>query len=278
MKNMLLFLFGLLMAWSNVHADLVYQTHFTSAQGFSAGNLSGQEGWAGQNFAQVDPSGAGTVSSIGGPFDRNYYTTGFKGNAAGGSPIAGDFNVGEAISITVDYQFTLPSIGNFGVAQFGLKDTDASTPPQQGFRLEYASFGDGNVKLFPDRNDSANGDGLLVAASLLGIDNGGSDLISDRMRISWSAAYGGGSSWAVSGLSVLNLDTLVTYTYAGPTQTFTYGAGDAFYTQQIASNGNAGFTGTLDAVTLEFNAVPEPGTLALFGLGTLVLGVFRRRR
>jgi hypothetical protein len=278
MNKFLPILVSLFAALSTAHADQVYTTDFTSAQGFSVGNLDGQNGWALQAFAQVNPSGSGTVSSKGGPFDRNHYTTGFKGNAAGAAPVAGDFNVGDAIGITVDYQFTLPSFGNFGAAQFGIKNTDASTAPQQGFKVEYNDFSTGTVKFFPDRNDSANGDGLLVSASLLGIDNTAADLISDRMRISWYAAYAGGSSWTVTGLSVLNLDTSFAYTYTGPTQTFTYSAGDAFYTQQLALNGNAGFTGTLDAVSLELNVVPEPGTLALFGLGTLVLGMFRRRR
>ena len=238
---------------------VLLDTDYTSAQGYSSGNLSFQQGWLGQNIAQVSTSGTGTVSSTGGPWDRNVIGNGAKGGT-GGIPSTAGFNPDDKLRITFDYQFNLSGNVNTQMANVGFRDEGPNAgngweaTPIAGFQLEFTASGEngGTVKIFPDKDDSANSDALLLDGLDVGINPGSGDLVSDDLQITYEASTDGAGTWIVDSLMIENLDSSMTYVYSGPTQTFTYSATDAFFAQQLAPNGDAGFTGVTDGVRFEF--------------------------
>ncbi|MEM8945354.1 MAG: hypothetical protein AAGD11_09235 [Planctomycetota bacterium] len=256
----------------------ILDTTFAADQGYVDGNLQFQEPfgsssgiWLGQASAQVDSSGSGSASSVGGPFDRNAWSIGATGGQGGVPSVAG-FDTDDSLRITFDYQFDLASNVNTGLATVGIRDEGPNAnngfeaSPQQGFSSTYSAFADGSIRLFPDLNDGADlADALIIDAALVGLDPtaGTPDLISDNLRIVYQASTDGAGNWTVDSFSVENLDSQAIFAYAGPEQSFTFASADAFYSQQLAINGNAGFTGTTDGVKFEYVMAP-PAQLDVF--------------
>ena len=284
-------------------AAVVLDTSFDAGpfpDGYADGNLAFQPFgaspniWLGQSIAQVD-STAGTVTSVGGPFDRNMWNIGANGGT-GGSPSAAGFAVGDVLSITFDYQFELSGDLNRTLGRIGIRNEGPNagngfnSTPLQGFYMQYNVFDsdptandDGGVKFFPDFNDVANSEALIVDGSAVGIspgtaDGSAADLLSDVLRISYELVNTGGGLWDVQTFDVDNV-TQATFvgSYGGPTQTISYADGDAFFAQQLMANSDAGASGIAHAVRYEYIPIPEPNSFLLAMLGFAGLAGRRRR-
>lgn len=264
------------------HGEVIYETDYTAAQGFADGNLQGQDGWQGQAIAQVDSTGTGSVSSVGGPFDRNSHGNGARGGVAGVPATEGNFQPFESIRITFNYSFSLSAdggivMGNAGIRPDGPNSGNGfNSVPTQGFKLEYNPFDDepliqddGGVKFFPDRNDSANSEAMILDGIDVGIspgtaDGSAVDLDSDPLEIEWVVTRNGSGGFTVTSFKVTNLMTTSVFTYGGPTQTFDWFETDAetdpyldaFFAQQLAPNSDNAFTGTTDGARFEFIEAP----------------------
>ncbi|MEO1496471.1 MAG: choice-of-anchor Q domain-containing protein [Planctomycetota bacterium] len=227
----------------NAGTPAVLNTSFDT--GYVNGNLRFQQPngpgngqWTEQGFAQVDAA-AGTVTSTGGPFDRNMWDVGATGGA-GGVPSAAGFNPGDVLDIGFDYRFTLDSDANRNLLNVGFRDEGPNVGngfeagPQQGFSGRFRAFND-VVQLFPNLNNAV--DPLEIDGALLGLDPAGGDLTSDDLRFSYQAVTDGDGNWTVQSFSVRNLATGADYEYTGPEQTFAYTASDAFYSQLLVANG-----------------------------------------
>lgn len=239
---------------------------FTYAECYSSGALAGQNGWLGQTLAVVDASGSGTTSSTGGPFDRNYYGESVRGGTGGTLNPVGDFGSGDVIKIEFDYQFTLSGDLNTAMGKIGLTDGVATNPVAQvGFKMEYNPFDvgpdtDGNVKFFPDFGGAAddnvvtNADALILEGQQVGVDPGAvsPDLESAPLRITAVYTNDGADRFDVTSFTVTNLSSGMSYEYTGGPQSFPWSQTDAFFAQQLAPNGNAGFTGSTDGMTITY--------------------------
>ena len=275
------------------NVTVLLDTHFTTADGYLVGNLQFQEPdgsgngiWLGQTASQVDPSGTGTVSAAGGIFERNMWSLGANGSSPGDAFSSNGFLAGDQLRLTFDYQFDLSGDINTPLANVGFRDdgpnagNNFETAPQQGWDSDFNVFGDfgGSVKFFPDMADTNNADALIIDGNDLGIDPGndlgqGADFSSDNLQITYLTTYLGAGNWSVDSFSVENLDTSTTFDYSGPTQTFEYytsesgapamtPASDAFFSKKLANNGDASFTGTMDAAKYELiEVIPEVNTI-----------------
>ena len=234
---------------------VIYQTDYSS--GFSNDFLNGQDGWLGQNIAVVDAS-AGTVTSVGGPYDRNLHGSGARGGTAGIPNSSGNFSIGDVLLIEIDYQFTLKGDADAGLMVAGISyQIPGSSAPTVDFGLE-ADYktADSAVRFFPDKDDSANADALLVSEANVGINPGGGDLSSDNLRINYQVTKTSSSIWTVTALSVTNLSTSQTYIYSGPSQTVSYTGSDAFLYQQLARNplSTPNFVGVSSRVVFSYDS------------------------
>jgi len=239
---------------------------FTYTECYSSGSLAGQNGWLGQTLALVDASGSGTASSSGGPYDRNYYGESVRGGTGGAFNPVGDFASGDVIEIEFDYQFTLAGDANEEMVKAGLTDAVATNPSAQvGFKLQYNVFDpgpdtDGSVKFFPDFGGAAddgivvNADALILEGLEVGIDPGAPspDLESAPLRITAVYTNDGAGRFDVTSFTVTNLSSGMSYEYTGGPQSFPWSQTDAFFAQQLAPNGNAGFTGATDGMTITY--------------------------
>ena len=251
-------------------AITILDTSFSAAEGYNTGQLAFQQPngpgngrWTLQTIAQVDAT-AGTVTSVGGPFDRNMWDIGATGGVAG-TPSTAGFNAEDALAITFDYEFTLDADANRGLVDVGFRNEGPNagngfnSRPQQGARAIYNAT-TGNVEFFPNRNDQT--DPLTVAGSLLGLDTDLADFQSDPLRFEYLARTDGAGNWSVEWFSVENLNTSTVYVYSGPTQTFVYAGDDAFYSQELARSNQAAFTGSALAAAFEYQPadVDQRGT------------------
>ncbi len=236
----------------------VFLAQYTTAGGYATGNLNGQKGWVGQNVAQVDAV-AGTVSSPGGPYDRNLQGKGALGSSAGNPATATKtIATDDVVKITFDYQFNLRQSENSQLFNAGFRPEGnlGAWSPTQGFSADYNGFQastGGSLKFYPNLMVKNNANALIVNGSLFGLNatgdpgvgNGTVDLSSDTMRFTYIAKCtdGTANTWEVISFKVLNTVTSQTYTYAGPTQTFTYTGAELFYCQQLAINNSSAIVG-----------------------------------
>ena len=123
------------------HAETIFDIDYTAGESYADGKLQFQNGWLGQASAQVDSTGTGTVSSVGGPFDRNLHGTGIRGGVGGVPTTEGTFQQFEGIRITFKYQFTLSGDGGRELAAAGIAPTGPNMAngfnanPTQGFNI-----------------------------------------------------------------------------------------------------------------------------------------------
>ena len=271
MTKLLALTVGLALAVLTAKASVILNTDYTAAQGYTNGNLLGQQGWLGQARAQVNPNGGGTVQSAGGPYDRNGYGKGARGGTGGAPNASGNFTAGEALKFTFDYQFTIPGATNLGCARVGFCGGLANDPsPTNGMAIVFNSYQastGGSIKWFPSMADTAsNAYALILNGTDFGLDPGnflghGSKTNSDPMRVYYQVTCLGGGVWQPASLLVSNQTSGQTWSYAGPTRHFTNSITDAFYCQQLADNGVTSFTGVSAGVGFEY--LPAPATLAL---------------
>jgi len=131
------------------------------------------------------------------------------------------------------------------------------------------------------------------APNVLWTDQGGGSLSGQYLEVLFSSAVTGVSALfgtslgaditleAYSGTTLLNSLTLVGSVSSGGVLSGTIGVGDAGVTSaRFFSNSGGGrsFNFSIDNLAFNSGTVPEPGTLALLGLGLAGLGVSRRRK
>lgn len=221
---------GLCLAVS-ASAQVIYETDFTTKTDgapFNAGSLRFQDGWLGQNFTDIDPSGTGAVTTASTTaFPRNLNNRGALGGQAGGNG-SGEtsgpgFNVGDKLRVTAEYQFTLAGRTNAQLATLGVDEafvTDSFNPAPrigaQTFYSEFQSSSGGALKLFGSlaRNGFSGADNpfaLIVDGLAIGLDPdgtvGAADLESDLLEISIEMTYLGADEWQTSDLTLANSTT-----------------------------------------------------------------------
>jgi len=259
-------------------AGIVYSTDYSDPS-FVDGNLNGQDGWTGQNIAQVDTAN-NKITQTGSTFGRNLHSSSATGGAG--------FLVGDSMTITFDYQYIMDGDTNRDLAQvgFGTPVTNNAPAFTTGFGLRHREFdvngtpNDGNLQISPN---GAFGSGLHtpIDGQNIGIDYGDpntdtdDDLMSDRLRITWSITNAGGGIWNLDVFQLENLDTMSVFGYTGNTSTIAFSDNDAQLFQQLE---RSPVTAMSEGVTFEYftTAVPEPSTITMFGVA--VLGLLRRRR
>lgn len=290
-------------------AAVIYETDFvTKSDGnpFNAALLQFQDGWLGQNFTTVDPSGSGTANTPSTTaFPRNLNNRGALGNLAGGpggpGEVAGPgFNLGDKIRVTTEYQFTLAGRVNTPLATMGVRDNFSSpgagfqAQPKigaQAFYSEFQSSSGGAIKVFGDlaRNGFSGADNafaLIVSGLDAGLDPDGTvgpaDVESDLLEISIEMTYLGLDTWQTTDLTLTNATTstlLLDAAVDNPailTETQTVPSGNDLF-MGIQWMRNAMPLSTFDSVRYEFTAgIPEPTSFALFGLA--LAGVAARSR
>lgn len=296
----------LCLAPTSVFGVIVYETDFvTKASGgtFNAATIQFQDGWLGQNFTDVDPTGSGRATTPAtGAFPRNLNNRGALGNTAGGGG-AGEtsgpgFGVGDQLRITAGYQFTLPAAGNQELSIVGVRDNFATggfnASPKIGMELFYSSFDPatgGSLKLFGNtaRNGFAGADNafaLFASGFQIGLDPNGSagpvDLVSDLLEVSIELTFLGANQWQTTDLTLVNADTSTTIADAASkpailTEVQTVPSlNDLFLGVQWArSNGPVS---DFDSIRFEYiAAVPEPTAPLCAGLVSLLIAARTRR-
>ncbi|MEQ8208824.1 MAG: PEP-CTERM sorting domain-containing protein [Lacipirellulaceae bacterium] len=289
-------------------AAVIYETDFvTKFDGsgmFNAANLQFQDGWLGQNFTTVDPSGSGTANTPSTTaFPRNLNNRGAQGNNAGGPGGPGElagpgFNVGDKVRVSAEYQFELSGRINVPLGQIGVRHNFVNggfnASPVIGMQLFYSEFqssSGGALKLFGDlgRNGFSGADNAfaLIASGLdIGLDPDGvagpADLVSDVLAVSIEMTYLGADQWQTSDLTLANSTTATPLLSAaadkpailGEIQTVPSG-NDLFAGIQWMRNATPNVS--VDSFKYEFFAIPEPASFILFGLGACGLIGARRR-
>lgn len=264
-----------------------YDTDFSAAEGFSAGNLQFQNGWLGQSGPSVDESGDGTVSSSG-AFLRNLYNVGVTGSVAGsddgpgigtGDGEGAGFSEGDVISIEQELQFTLnDGTSNQALTLTGFRQNfstggfDAS--PTAGFKMAYNPFSaesSGSFKLFsnPSRqgfNGADNPFAIIVSGTDIGLDSqptsGAADLVSDNLLFTYSAQLTNAATneWTTTELTLTNLDSAFSVSAAvdkpAALETFTYTGTDAYLASRWT---DSAATVTTDRISIEYQGTPTLG-------------------
>lgn len=290
-------------------AAVIYETDFVNkfdGNGmFNAANLQFQDGWLGQNFTTVDPSGSGTAETPSTTaFPRNLNFRGALGNQAGGAggpgEIAGPgFAVGDKIRVSAEYQFELAGRVNVPLGQIGVRHNFVNggfnASPLIGMQLFYSEFqssSGGTLKFFGNlaRNGFAGADNAfaLFADGLdIGLDPDGVagpvDLVSDMLAVSIEMTYLGADQWQTTDLTLANSTTATPLASAAIDNPAILGeiqsvpsSNDLFAGIQWMRNAIPNVT--VDSYKYEFFAgIPEPASFALFGLGACGLFGVRRR-
>lgn len=264
---------------ANSYPTIVLYGDYSAANGYEDGNLTTQKGWMGQIDTQVDTA-TGTISNTGIGYIRTVHGNGALGSTVGDPATAtGTFATGDVISIEYDHQFTLHTpLTSSNTAIVGFRgETASDSSPKQGFKVGFNTFQastGGSIKFWPDLADTESGDALIIDGALFGLNGAGEpsvgtgvvDLESDDIRVSYNATCtdAGTNAWEVTGFTVTNLTTSQTWTYSGPTQTFTYDDDggtvsaiptEAFFAQRLAPNGKASFIGRSSRVVYNYASV-----------------------
>jgi hypothetical protein len=131
-------------------------------------------------------------------------------------------------------------------------------------------FPDDN-SLFCDNGNAVVGGGVEYASGCSGFGPVVTDVFDTYLTVDT-----GGAGWSTGSFNGFLLSIL-----DGPIfVSATYGGGTMGVTSLAIDNGNlwVNFAGQTGGVAIIDFAVPEPGTLALFGIGLLGMGVARRRK
>ncbi len=291
---------------NHASAGVIYETDFVTkfdgTGSFNAANLQFQDGWLGQNFTIVDPTGSGTATTAsGGAFPRNLNFNGALGNQAGGAGTGETsgpgFTAGDKIRVTSEVQYEIAGLANAQFSTIGVRNNFATggfnASPIAGMQMFYSSFqssSGGALKLFGSlsRNGFSGADNafaLITSGLSIGLDpdgvSGPVDLLSDVLEVSIEMTYLGSDQWQTSDLSLVNVDTATTLLTAAADQPAILGeiqtvASDNDLFSSVQWTRGAGPSSIFESFTYEFEAVPEPASAALLAAGGLMM--LRRRR
>jgi len=152
---------------------------------------------------------------------------------------------------------TVPALATIAGGSFGFKNdisNNGSLTPDVNFTIGLQGQ---NVQL------ATGGLSSSFAAADFGLST--TDLTSDFMQVAWEIEYLGADQFEVTRFRVRNMETgFESSLNAGAVFT---NVGDLFYTQGLALNGNAGFTGRLGNLDVEFNTPELVPLLSFAGIG-----------
>lgn len=276
---------AVLLSTAPSNADTVtYSTSFDSPT-FSAGNLDGQDGWVAQGQWQAD--GTGNITEVA--------NNGAMDNAAAfvrahNTGILGSTDVGEMMQIVSTFSlgdFTTPSndIASFeqGIFQQGLSHQQGSQAFAYGLATGiFYNPTSGEVELRSNQGSVVSGTSNLSLGTASGLAN-------TTFTLDTKYTKTGANEWAVD----VSIDDgtgplFINYVANGlgtDLDTDSDGGGIIGGIQGLPSGGGSpgvatppfGSTTVTDFSISVITAVPEPSTLALFGLVGMLAGTRRRR-
>lgn len=253
----------------NSHAVLV---DFTTSEGYVNGALNNQPGATGTWRTSSGGNAAFTVNTADGGSVALSTTT---NNALSGYFQPVNLTQGNAITTSMDFQFTQNPLSTGGTANaFGLS---YATSQSAGGVAKTSTFFGRQAGTDTYRISAFDSTTTNITGASLGINSGASDYTSDVIRLTLTLTYTSATtlSGTVTLYNVTSGTTLATLSapnivYSAPTSL--YGA---------IQLGNAMASAGLSSVSvLNYNspAVPEPGTVALAGLGLGVVLLMARRK
>lgn len=273
-------------------AAIVYETDYTTRSDngnpfVDGGELRFQDGWLGQTGYTVDSDAPGTVTANG-AFLRVLQNRGATGGVAGGDgsgEVGTDFTNGDTVRIVTTLQYDLSSAPNQDLSGVGIRENFVgggfNASPTSGFKVAYNNFADGSLKVFTGQgrqgfNGADNAFALFVTGAEGGFDSGGTggtvDLSTDTLEFDYSAEFLN-DAWVATELIVRNRDNAGAIVAQATTENLAalestpYTGTEAFFGQQL-TNTNGAVT-VSDGMRFEYSAIPEPTSLALFGLLSL---------
>ena len=268
----------------------LYTTSFNASEGYTSGDLNGQDGWLAQTQWQAD--GTGSISNTSGAFIR-----------AQNSNVLGTTDIGEVMRITSTFSlssFMSPDESQMagfeeGIFQLGMSNQQTNQAPSLGLA----------VGLFYEQSGAAGNDGTLQLRANEGNEQSGttsanlglaSTLGSTTWLLDVTFTKTGNDLWSIDA-SIDNLGdadpaTAISYTAsghvnasqglnAGDLDTDADGGGIAGVIMALPSSvGTGGLpmppfgATTVSDFSIEVTAVPEPSAPAMLGLVCVAVGLF----
>jgi hypothetical protein len=264
---------AVLLAPIAARAAVIETIEFTAAEGYTNGNLNGQEGWSGNTGWQVATSGGGSATKTGSGFITLTRTAdvGATLNLAVGDSVTMRTVVELAGTPT---QNALPNPLPPGDPSWLLMDFGIGTTADAGSYVALKIGNDGSIGVSGDDPTTYVGMPIANATGRLAID------------ATWTV--GTGSFGSTLNFQLINLDnnnstavgTRLWGTSTASTYTLVTGTGDVgAYRRAWWSTTNTGVTGITMLSTDVVAPVPEPVVLPLAVAAAGLAGVaFRRRR
>jgi hypothetical protein len=246
---------GVCMALTGAAQAALITNNFTSAEGFTAGALDGQQGWISQHNWSVSPTGSGkaTVSLQ----NRSaVYTTALK------------MSDGDSLTFRTEFKLlgapVIPS-ASVNIMSFGVRTDAALTVP---------TAGSGDSALLRVLQTSGN---LQLGGVTLGTiaDHGLAILAAE-----YTLTVGADAATSLFGWKLINIDTSASVSGSSVMSAATFNAltGDGAYTyfrSNTHDNNSSGITG-IDVFST--TVIPEPATIGMLGMGALITLLIRRMK
>ena len=294
-------------------AGVIFDTDFTSggdyAENATFDNTANSDGWR-----QAADTGATSILGAGGDGVKVDWAApwGGFGNANGVPAADSGLTTTAVIEFKINLQdpgagigASLPNVNGDPFMTFGLSSTAPSRntatnldgPNAIGFGLGWNTWGD-NFKVYADGADTGgaqivnfydggigyNPDGRNPGTGNYGGDNANQvarDLTSDDLRLTWTTLETETAGVFDSAVFLYNIttDTLLGSTSFTSTNKSGIATSELFFGMGVATGNGAGVFDrfTISSIALS-TAAPEPSSLALIGMGAVLLSRTRRRK
>lgn len=264
--------FGVAMLAMPVQAQM-----FTTANGYVDGQLQGQKSWqwGGTNYQ---------VNTTTGVVNANVASTGLQAAywASGWTPLT---TTGYIATTSTDFRMSLS-----GVTPTGINGIWGVGLTNNGNFRAYGSlrFFSGNYGF--ELNQQNTGGGSVSTAkyfdpTALGLNSSGGDYDSDLLRITTTLTRGADENGWYTTSTLLNVTTGVTVasvtgSFTTSATVFTQNNSYSWYAQDYMQNIDQAGLSSLSMINVNqvLVSAPEPGSVALLGLGLLMLGRIGQRR